>query len=810
MKNIKIRLFIVILCSIFYEVNCQTVPPSPGGPEVLDFDPSQVQSNNDLHIKYWYYRWRLRENFMKIGGGPGESMIASRYMKNYISDPSLNEELSIVFSDQTIFLGYYLGVLALELKMLVANNQNASQTIKELYYALWAINRLDGESKNLFFNSAPVPNNYGWHEVFEGFFLRDDVDKYSFDLSHFDFADSPVPSIYGSETVTNVLSDWTIDEYIPGDEFYNGSTKVPDGNPSDLTILRMLTGGQNEASQDQIVYLSMGLSLVSEVLNEFSEVVYLENLVPKVFNGRDIGHSNIGDVARRIHLRLISHFNQTMHNKYGGLWILQNPQRPSFAVRRGHLGQVYSYAFARAGCLSYHQTLAQAPCDFTPWYEFASGGGTDMSFHNKFSTTIGNALWHSVGRYSATLSDNVDNAMMANTLCALIGYNNNDMAPYYDIVDTDFALFLRAVLFGGEGGKISPYVKNQMHNLLSTAPCGGPYKYEDKLGKLHYGNINWSTNDRLIHPRRINTKAKLGEYNGLDYMLLHNLYFSTFPDQYPNPVNLVDNIIAGGLPFNNSIGHINNPLTYSIFHKFDASNIINGTSPDGTPSHVRYRAGVEVNLLPGFETMQGATFEALIAPFTCNDKKYKKDGRSREFDEYDNLYGMFVDDNFKPHTERRKDIKIDYFAYDETDPKILKDEPPVEIPGFIPPSSEEAILGLDSTYNNYIDSLFNTIIEAESQGVNGGQKLAQVSTNFVFNVFPNPVSNELNIPLANLPKEYKNIRLRIVSILGQEVFNKSFKLEEIVKINTANLPSGVYLIHLETLNKKWETKFVKS
>jgi hypothetical protein len=82
--------------------------------------------------------------------------------------------------------------------------------------------------------------------------------------------------------------------------------------------------------------------------------------------------------------------------------------------------------------------------------------------------------------------------------------------------------------------------------LLNLAPEEGPYNYNDSI----YPNWEWSTTSRTIHPERrgeLNTFFT-GNYNGLDYMFLRNLYVLnytlpvTLPEHagnralvYPNP-----------------------------------------------------------------------------------------------------------------------------------------------------------------------------------------------------------------------------------------------------------------------------------
>lgn len=93
-------------------------------------------------------------------------------------------------------LGYYIGVLAAEFKLLMRNGQtqSADSTIKELFFALWALNRMDLNGELLFNNSVlghnnPPRNSNPTTGFLNGFMCRDDVD-YDFvenNYTHFNY-----------------------------------------------------------------------------------------------------------------------------------------------------------------------------------------------------------------------------------------------------------------------------------------------------------------------------------------------------------------------------------------------------------------------------------------------------------------------------------------------------------------------------------------------------------------------------------------------------------------------------------------------
>jgi hypothetical protein len=58
----------------------------------------QLAQNSDINLqKYWYYRWRLRNNFLVVGDGQGCSLPAQQ--RYYMNSPKLQ------WGDGTIQLG---------------------------------------------------------------------------------------------------------------------------------------------------------------------------------------------------------------------------------------------------------------------------------------------------------------------------------------------------------------------------------------------------------------------------------------------------------------------------------------------------------------------------------------------------------------------------------------------------------------------------------------------------------------------------------------------------------------------------------
>jgi hypothetical protein len=81
--------------------------------------------------KYWHYRARLINHFLVIGPNQGESLPAG--IRNQTNSSIAD------WGDGPVYLGYYIGVLATEYRLLLQNNKNTDQTLTKLYYAINAI-----------------------------------------------------------------------------------------------------------------------------------------------------------------------------------------------------------------------------------------------------------------------------------------------------------------------------------------------------------------------------------------------------------------------------------------------------------------------------------------------------------------------------------------------------------------------------------------------------------------------------------------------------------------------------------------------
>lgn len=224
---------------------------------------SFAQTAQENLRKYWWYRYQLVNDYMKIGPNCGESIPTNRHLDDWDFNSVLrNSGLTIHhmhWGDATIFLGQYMAVLATEYKILQNAGLSTNRTKYEIYYAIKAYNRLDREAEERCRNFDATQkcqniNPQSWD--LNGFFIRDDVPE-SFvenNLRHFnrDKVNHPV-----DKTMSDVIGrmDNPYNETNPSfghqtwSQKYGSTPKYP-----------------GEMSQDQVAQIYSGLALLVKML----------------------------------------------------------------------------------------------------------------------------------------------------------------------------------------------------------------------------------------------------------------------------------------------------------------------------------------------------------------------------------------------------------------------------------------------------------------------------------------------------------------------------------------------------------------
>ncbi len=424
--------------------------------------------NDSLNTqKYWHYRQRLNY-FVMPGDQRGESQIAGIRNRFDFGADDLN------FGQHGIYFGYYIGMLATEFKLLNdANDELAKQTQYELNYALKQyITYLDKTESILYKNMK---------DSFNGFFVRESVPcEFLKDESRKNYFNK------GLQPNNN----W---DYNKSSSF--GS--LPKGHPGYIVKVSECDTIPKAFSQDEAIGLLYGLALVYKCMPESSSEKML---------------------SREIALNIIEYIRNSsmLYGKTLSLrWSVFRPNGDKLKAHEGGLAWFYAHGFMRAG--------------------------------NYFDPKFDN-LWKKITRYPQELffqlgqflpNPNADNTTMITTL-AVIGDSWRAFVPVVGLVfkmntsyfgiksktkkqDWDTFYTLSWNVIHGKNKKMKD-ILDKTTIQLNTAPYEGPYNYGINNNPKGTG---WSSSYKWHHKKNMQlgeANGILGNYNGLDYMVLHNLY----------------------------------------------------------------------------------------------------------------------------------------------------------------------------------------------------------------------------------------------------------------------------------------------
>lgn len=395
--------------------------------------------------KYEAYRARLRAEFIAISAGdePGTNLPASS-----------RQDGTLRWGDTTILVGQYLGMLATEYALYAGRRPaDATTTLRELHYALNALDRLDRRAESFFrANGAMVLADKN------GFFVRDDVPA-TF-LSRF--------PLTGATAVAS------------------GTTQPYGGRPG---------YGSTEMSQDQVWHLLLGLALV-KALVDFDGVVDGMHVRPRAR-------------AKAFTHRVLSYMRD--HDD----WRTQNPVLGTYALRGADWDAraAFSYGFATAG----DWLLAQdAPSDVAyPSLHNASSQQAELAF--RMSRVF---KGDNYGQRSLATVGSI------NYFVGVFDWGGPLWKLEHETLSNKVFKYehfpLAYVLLHGGSTRLSAQIYG---GLLNAAPTSGPFNHGDGTH-----SCAWSSDSRLVWPESNGSTnaASFGEYNGIDYLFLHNLYQLVF------------------------------------------------------------------------------------------------------------------------------------------------------------------------------------------------------------------------------------------------------------------------------------------
>lgn len=787
---------------------------------------AQVPSYYNNLEKYWYYRYRLVNDFMKIGDNAGESIPAiARQIGSYCTTSNCYKDGGLTWgADATVRLGTYMQVLATEYYQLQLNGKNTDRTKYELEKAVNAILRLDKNAEHYctdIDNSYP-PNhgNDGGNNTHNGFFIRDDVPYLNFiqeNLSHFNRNGISFDPQHIATHLHSVGWEPKYEYEAGGSAFagrYGGAG--PSGYPPKFGSSHIFTLDKELYHNYQFPPSLNGTSNLRTMIPRYPYEESQDQLV-EIFKGLALTNmyvSSLKSTTSEELFKLINYIGDNGYNNFGG-WTIRNPltRECVYGINPSkYIGLVGSCDAGGGVFITNAEPAVEAVKLLTgttiPWstiggphwaFELARGfkKNKDIQFTDAF----------------VCFADNWRNARGKNVSFESIKRHadaNETQTPH-------LPLLYKLIRPSGGSDKIQYHPNPSFLNLLDNAPPCGPYYYWNQTTSTKtFWHKEWSGGDRLVEPYHrqdvINSNAPGSneslEFNGLDYMLLFNLY-ALVQEDYVRVINnpYYETSLTTTYPENHwKQGWIGTKTRKLKLNYLEYLGLQNKIESDGD---VTFRGGKVIEMNPGFEAKSGSNVFAYIQDYTCaggynHDKSYHHAfinsqqtiesvlGNETEWVdsliEYGTTYVPRVyDSTYTPDTEDSLDIYLDSIYADSLKNVILT-------------SGDSTLIGwyysmFDTTdTNNYriSGSNINSMYEAmqKSQQLKKKSSISNLSN---ITIHPNPTTGQLNITMP-APGDYD---VKITNMLGVVVYQGKLKDEQHKQIQLENnLPSGNYTVQI--------------
>ncbi len=770
--------------------------------------------------KYWWYRYRLVNDFMKVGTGCGESIPMERWEFHYGGDRELDRAS---WGDATQHLGNYILTLSGEWWVLNHVGMSTRRTEEELYDALFAFERLDKKAEaswRQYDNGYPFctqndNGNFPYEQAGDqnGFFIRDDVPS----ISTID--KNPITGL------RNFMEQNEAHFHRPG--FYYRSPKVKmeedfgsDANvdmpnhPSNAGPGWAYARGAAEVSQDQMVMLYAGMGIAGNLLKG-----------GPTYNGWDLGEK-----ARE---QLYRMYSFPAFNYCGPMpWQLCNPVTNSCVGDKSSScsnggAWIFSSSVGAVVGLNYIGLPAALPHPYWALMNTTYQPGWKAAYQltQWISPTPTKRDWFYPTSYTAFADDWIVGIPMPfglpsigivhTTKTKLVNHSMSN-----DICWPQLPLIWQLV-HGGPGSTCwfnsHTYGQPWYTELFDYAPFCGCHSYESDhslyraayaptdYGKdLDYGPTSPAYPGTTIHQEawqwscanRLQDWNKRGDYglnqdfNNLDYMSVWNINTivegqGALPKGFMNPYYRENYNVD--YPLSNGYGNITTPLKLNFLEYLSMVNKIN------SGAKVSFRGAKEIDLLPGFEAKRGGVFDAVVRDYRCQDEGY--------------VYALA---NGTPLEDNNNRLRGDSLANDTAYHPL--DFPPDGVPFIVEPDSAriyENVLNSDTATEEqeaaYRDSLISVVLATgDSNLINyirplltnsnrPSNRLAANSATIQKKVTVYPSPNGGTFVVGTLSDEIYH--LQVFSAIGALVYDNESARGPYTSVRLAdNLPAGAYTV----------------
>jgi hypothetical protein len=554
------------------------------------FGQSTTPNMHGWHAKYWFYRWRLRNDFMVMGEGDGHSLVAdtrNKYRGQYM-----------VWGDVMIMHGYYLTMLALEHKILQdkGRTEDLKNNERELYYAIKAFERVDYMSET-FYSAVSGNNNDAFHVGEEtlppdvnGYFFRDDIPPTFLNLDPDIDGNNQFTSNFYSLTNHKTGIDYGLLTYNQSD--YSGlwaltgvlSSDPPKLDEPEKPIVNYKKGvdngnyGYGEESQDQAIRLLLGFFAI---VKSFPNASYA---IDKDKDGTTDVSMNFYEEAQRHSTNIIGR----MAGFYSGTTIVGPDVTsilPTWSTLLGAVGGQYwtilnprHKQVSIGGALYNYMTPIQAVS--IPLFTTANDLGINSS---NFAALSYNSSAATIWNLGLNGYNDWVNAKMA-LILSVISNSGSGVLPVPRFIanksaDRDIdALYVPLYDYFWDWNPTDnendvarkEHAYDYAKLLLEAAPCVGPHNF-GKTSELpdDYGNYQppfssvqdpdgipnyWNTpfifdiehsvwEDGVGKDKDGNDQIDEGWFSGVDYMLLYNLIYANNEGDKPLYHDLINRVV---------------------------------------------------------------------------------------------------------------------------------------------------------------------------------------------------------------------------------------------------------------------------
>jgi hypothetical protein len=559
--------------------------------------------------KYWHYRDRLKYFVVPNGTYCGGLVGGIRNRRSYSQDETVAGATNMDFEEEAVYLGYYLGVLATEYKLLSDQNANYNKTLTDLFYALNAYIENMDKCEYECYPSNDIYNS----DFFDGFFVRSHITMdglYSPIGDNGDVIQQLPPSFdyfmrtdNHSQTLNENLIFW--DNHFHDDNNGIGFYGLEPGQPGFIqSVTPSGWKGCEEMSKDQVIGILTGLALVVHLVPSGLPVYKTDGTLVTNF---DL-HNKAKDIADKIIKYIAWGYSSLTSTCAPDSWNIINPACEN--VTNGHNCETLEDGFVSAII----KITGNPASDYNhPEDNLEFEQGSWLSLDNS-------AKW-----MYCSLAAIGDKGTPGN-IGTVADENYRDWAPFY--------LLLWSVIHDDFSNDNVQDILPEAITLIGGAPCEGPYNYDGVPNAqdcgTHFAPNGWCTSyrwhcDNNEQWGRIQAQNQ-GNYNGLDYMLLLNLYciVKGYSAEYnTRPLNGLEFPVYTGFFPANIVGDATYPVFVASADNIESDakfyNYVSNVPVIHTPAVGTYKAKNSITLKPGFKVEAGAYFHGIIEDVTCYD-----------------------------------------------------------------------------------------------------------------------------------------------------------------------------------------------